>query len=75
MGGDPLYTMLLLGLGLRIFSCTPPALPEIKKVIRSVTLEQALAVSRRVMSFDSDKEVVNFLRAEVRRVLPEAYSD
>lgn len=72
MAGDPVYTMLLLGLGLRSFSCSPPAIPEIKKIIRSVTMEQSLKVAQRVLSFDSDKEVVNFLRTETRRVLPEA---
>jgi hypothetical protein len=33
-------------------------------------MEQALQVARRVMSFDSDKEIINFLRVETRRVLP-----
>ncbi len=75
MAGDPQYTLLLLGLGLRIFSCTPPAIPEIKKMVRSVTLEQAMMVARRVMSFDTEKEVTNFLRVETRKILPEAYAD
>jgi len=75
MGGDPLYTMLLLGLGLRTFSCSPPVIPEVKKVIRSVTMEHARQVARRVMSFDSDKETVNFLRAELRKVMPEGLMD
>jgi phosphotransferase system enzyme I (PtsI) len=75
MAGDPQYTLLLLGLGLRTFSCSPPALPEIKKIIRSVTMEQARKVARRVMQFDSDKEIINFLRAQTRQVLPEAYTD
>ena len=75
MAGDPEYTLLLLGMGLRIFSCSPPAIPEVKKVIRSVTMEQAIRVARRVLSFDSDKEVINFLRVETRKVLPEAYGN
>jgi phosphotransferase system enzyme I (PtsI) len=75
MAGDPLFTALLLGLGLRTFSCTPPAIPEIKKVIRSVTMEQALEVARRVMNFDSDKEIMNYLRMETHKLLPEAYLD
>lgn len=75
MAGDPEYTLLLLGLGLRTFSCSVPAIPEIKKIIRSVTMEQANEVARRVMSFDSDKETINYLRAETRKVLPEAYAD
>jgi phosphotransferase system enzyme I (PtsI) len=75
MAGDPLFTELLLGMGLRTFSCTPPAIPEIKKIIRSVTMEQALEVARRVLSFDSEKEIMNYLRMETHKLLPEAYPD
>jgi phosphotransferase system enzyme I (PtsI) len=75
MAGDPQFTMLLLGLGLRTFSAAPPAIPEVKKIIRSITMEQALQVARRVMSFDSDKEIINFLRVETRRVLPGALTE
>ncbi len=74
MAGDPLYTLLLLGMGLRIFSCAPPAIPEIKKVIRSATMEHAQQVARRVMGFDSHMEITNFLRIETRKVLPEAHT-
>jgi phosphotransferase system enzyme I (PtsI) len=75
MGGDPVFTLLLLGLGLRSFSCAPPVIPEIKKVIRSVTLEHARQVARRVMSFDSDKETSNYLRAELRKIMPQGLMD
>jgi len=75
IAGDPMYVLLLLGLGLRTFSCAPPAIPKIKKVVRSVTLSQAHQLSRQVMTFETDKETVNFLRAEIRKVLPEAYVD
>ncbi|MFP4105607.1 MAG: phosphoenolpyruvate--protein phosphotransferase [Phycisphaerae bacterium] len=75
MAGDPEYTMLLLGLGLRTFSCAPPAIPEIKRIIRSVTLEQAMRIAKRVLTFDSDKETTNFLRVETRQIMPEAYAE
>ena len=75
MAGDPMYTLLLLGMGLRTFSCAPPAIPEIKKIIRSVTMELAFEISRRVMSFETEKETINFLGVETRKVLPEAYVD
>ena len=73
MAADPLYTLLLLGLGLRTFSCSPPAIPEIKKIIRSVTMAHARDVARRVMGFGSDKETMNYLHAEVRGILPEDF--
>jgi phosphotransferase system enzyme I (PtsI) len=75
IAGDPLYTMLLLGLGLRKFSCAPMAIPKIKKVIRSITIQQALEVARQVSRFDTDKEITSYLRAVIRKILPEIYSE
>ena len=48
MSGSPLYTMLLLGMGLRRFSVTPSAIPEVKNICRNVTIEQCEAVAARV---------------------------
>jgi len=73
MAGDPLYTLLLLGLGLNNFSMNGPDVPEVKKVIRSTTIEHARQVARRVMSFDSERQVMHFLREETRKIIPEAF--
>ncbi len=73
MAGDPLYTLLLLGLGLNIFSMNGPDIPEVKKIIRSTTMEHARQVARRVMSFDSERQVMHFLREETRKIVPEAF--
>ncbi|MFN4243859.1 MAG: phosphoenolpyruvate--protein phosphotransferase [Tepidisphaerales bacterium] len=73
MAGEPLYTLLLLGLGLNTFSMNGPDIPEVKKVIRSTTLEHAKSVARRVMSFDSERQVMHFLREETRKIIPEAF--
>ena len=35
MAGEPLYTLLLLGLGLTHFQMNGPDIPEVKKIIRS----------------------------------------
>jgi phosphotransferase system enzyme I (PtsI) len=73
MAGDPLYTLLLLGLGLTTFSMNGPDIPEVKKIIRSTTLEHARQVARKVMSFDSERQVMHFLREETRKIIPEAF--
>lgn len=73
MGANPEYTLLLLGLGLEKFSCSPPSIPEIKKIIRSVTISQAQKVAQRVMDLDSETEITNYLRAQTRKIFPEAY--
>lgn len=71
MAGEPQFVMLLIGLGLRHLSMTPPAIPEVKKIIRSVSLRQCQRVARRCMGFESEREVTNFLREEKRRYVPE----
>jgi phosphotransferase system enzyme I (PtsI) len=73
MAGDPLYTLLLLGLGLNNFSMNGPDVPEVKKIIRSTTIEHARQIARRVMSFDSERQVMHFLREETRKIIPEAF--
>ncbi len=72
MGGEPEFVMLLLGLGLRSLSVTPPAIPEVKRVVRSVSIGQCQRIARRAAGLDSDREVTNFLRDEIRKIIPEA---
>ena len=74
IAADPAFTMLLLGLGLRRFSCSPPAIPGIKKLIRSITMQEALEVARQVSKFDSDTEIKSYLKMVTRKVIPEVYS-
>ncbi len=71
MSGEPIYTMLLLGMGLRRLSVTPHNIPEIKKVIRSITIEEAKEVAREAMQFETARDVTNYLREQTRRILPE----
>jgi phosphotransferase system enzyme I (PtsI) len=71
MSGSPLYTMLLLGLGLRSLSVPPSAIPEIKRICRGVTIRQCEAIAGRAMLLDGAREIDNFLREELRKVAPE----
>jgi phosphotransferase system enzyme I (PtsI) len=73
MAGEVQYTMLLLGMGLRHFSMTPQAIPAVKQVIRAVTLKDCERVARRVSSYDSERQVLNYLREETRKIIPEAF--
>jgi phosphotransferase system enzyme I (PtsI) len=71
MGGDPLYTMLLLGLGLRELSMAPHQVPQIKRVVRSVRMDQARELAARVLTLDGADVVIEHLRAALRTALPE----
>jgi phosphotransferase system enzyme I (PtsI) len=71
MCGSPTYTMLLLGLGLRKLSMTPSAIYEIKRVCRSVTIEQCQAVSRRALTLENARNIKTYLREELKKHVPE----
>jgi phosphoenolpyruvate-protein phosphotransferase (PTS system enzyme I) len=70
MSGNPLYTMLLLGLGLREISVPPAVIPEIKQICRRVTTEQCAEVASRAMRMESAREIDNFLREELKKICP-----
>lgn len=70
IAGEVLYTMLLIGLGFRTLSLVPSQIPLIKRVIRSVHLEQCERLARKVGSFDSERQVLSHLRDELRKVDP-----
>ncbi len=62
MAGDPLTTVLLLGLGLDEFSMSPQSLLEVKNIIRSVTLEEAKEMVDTVMSMSSLVNINTYIR-------------
>ena len=70
IAGEPIYTMLLLGLGLRSLSLVPSQIPLIKKVIRSVSIDQCERVARKIGTFDSERQVLNYLRDELKKIDP-----
>lgn len=73
IASDPDYIMLLIGIGLRNLSLVPSAIPDIKRVIRAVDTRTCELIARKVGSFDSERQVLNFIRDETRKVMPEGY--
>lgn len=71
IGGEPLYTMLLLGLGLLNLSMPPHQLPEVKRVIRGIRMEQARAVAAEALLQDTSQAVVNLLQNVLQATLPD----
>jgi phosphotransferase system enzyme I (PtsI) len=73
MASEPEYIMLLLGIGIRTLSLAHPMLPEIKQIIRSVTIENCNKVARKVLGMNSERQISAFLRDSARKILPEAF--
>jgi phosphotransferase system enzyme I (PtsI) len=71
MSGEPIYTLLLMGMGLRRLSVTPHLIPEIKKLIRSITIDDAAQVARDAIRHETARDVTSFLREQARRLAPE----
>jgi phosphoenolpyruvate-protein phosphotransferase (PTS system enzyme I) len=71
MSSSALYTMLLLGLGLRRLSVTPSAIPEIKKICRSVTIADCQEVARRAVAMENARDIKSFLKGELKKRVPE----
>ena len=69
MAGEPALALILLGLGLDEFSLPPSAIPEIKYIIRSVTLKQAQEITRQALSLSSGREIEEFIQLKLRDLL------
>ena len=73
VASEPEQVMLMLGLGVRKLSLAPPMIPEIKQIIRSVTIEDCNAIARKVLGMNSERQISTYLRSATREVLPEAF--
>jgi len=71
MSADPIFTLLLLGMGLRTLSITPHNIPVVKKVIRSVSLTDAERTAQEALQLETARDVTNFLREQTRRLVPD----
>jgi len=71
MAGEPLYTLLLLGMGLRTFSMAPGSVPKIKKLIRLARTQDAERMAQKALTFETESQVANYLRGETRKLLPD----
>jgi len=62
MAGDPLATVILLGLGLDELSMNAFSIPAVKKIIRSVSMAEAEELVGTVMEMRSGKEIDTYVR-------------
>jgi phosphotransferase system enzyme I (PtsI) len=74
MAGDPLYSLLLVGLGFDELSMTPASIPLVKRMVRSITYGQAADLAHRLFGCSTAQEVERLLRHEMRTRFPEYIS-
>jgi phosphotransferase system enzyme I (PtsI) len=71
MAGDPLCTSVLLAMGIDELSLNAGGIPMIKKVIRSLSLDQARTELKKIMKLDTAAQVREFIMKEMKPLLDE----
>lgn len=72
MSGDPLFTPLLVGMGLRQLSLAPNNLPDVKAMVRRLTVADAERIAAEALTLESARDVASFLLRQRQRIYPEA---
>ncbi|MBM3324603.1 MAG: phosphoenolpyruvate--protein phosphotransferase [Calditrichaeota bacterium] len=67
LAADPLATPLLIGLGVDELSVSAGVIPEIKKIIRSISLKDCQDIAAAVMELPTSDDVQKFLINEMKR--------
>ncbi|OGW78405.1 MAG: phosphoenolpyruvate--protein phosphotransferase [Omnitrophica bacterium RIFCSPLOWO2_02_FULL_45_16] len=71
MAGDIFMTLILLGFGLDEFSTSPIAIPELKKIIRAVTMDQAKEIAQQAITLSTGKDIERFAKRKLKEIVPD----
>jgi phosphotransferase system enzyme I (PtsI) len=63
MAADPFHTPFLIGIGINELSMNPQSIPGIKRLVRSIALEEARNYSRQVLGLSTVDEILQFTQA------------
>lgn len=74
MPGEDLLAFLMIGMDITEFSITPAAIPQLKRIVRAVRLEDARKVTRRVFSLPTSDAVLEYLAKKAREACPSIFS-
>lgn len=69
MASEPALALILLGLGVDELSMPPAAIPEVKYIIRAVSMEEARQISTQALRLATGKEVEEFSQSKIREIL------
>jgi phosphotransferase system enzyme I (PtsI) len=71
MAVDPLSTIVLIGLQIDELSCSPNTMPEVKKVIRSVTYDECKMLVKKILKRATTEEIERDVRALLKERCPD----
>ncbi|HXX35951.1 MAG TPA: phosphoenolpyruvate--protein phosphotransferase [Thermodesulfobacteriota bacterium] len=71
MAAEPIYAVVLLGLGLDEFSMNPISIPKVKKVLRMSRFEETRSLVEQLLQFSTASEIERFVRNWMVKRFPE----
>jgi phosphotransferase system enzyme I (PtsI) len=71
MASDPLFAVVLVGLGLEIFSMNPSAIPVVKNVIRSIKFKDCRRIAETALTKKTAQEIEEYIIESVAMRFPE----
>lgn len=71
MASDPIYAIVLVGLGLEIFSMNPSSIPVVKNVIRSVRYKDCRRIAEAALNKKTAQEIEEFIIESVALRFPD----
>jgi phosphoenolpyruvate-protein phosphotransferase (PTS system enzyme I) len=74
MAADPLYTLVLLGLGFDEFSMNAPSIPQVKRILRRVRRDEGEQLVEQLLQLPDAHEVAEHLEDEMARRFPEFFA-
>ena len=74
MAGDPFYTPLLIGLGIKELSMNPYGIPRVKRVLRDIDRKQSIKLLNKLMSFSTVSDVTHYLENEMAKQMPNFFT-
>jgi phosphotransferase system enzyme I (PtsI) len=73
MAGEPLYIPILLGFQLDELSMNPVCIPRVKKIIRSLSMQDCQSMLLQVLQMRHAEEIHQFVLEEMEKRLPEDF--
>ncbi|HNY21283.1 MAG TPA: phosphoenolpyruvate--protein phosphotransferase [Treponemataceae bacterium] len=66
MAGDPASVFLLMGLGLRTFSMASTLIPQVKELVRKVSLAEATELAEAALELSSAREIRKLVQERIK---------
>jgi phosphoenolpyruvate-protein phosphotransferase (PTS system enzyme I) len=73
MAGEPLYVLILLGLGFSELSMNAPCIPRVKQVVRQVDRAEGEKLLRTLLDLPTAQDIAHYVEEDMARRFPDLF--